>query len=78
MKYFLKISLISVVLLFTACSCSHIIKLVGYQYGCWQEKEGEKPVCGFAETYNAKDSTYTMHTCDGWTTKIKASEIKWR
>lgn len=74
----MKNTLLFSMLFFFISACSPLVTIVGYKSGCWHENESYQDVCGFAEKYNPVDSTYIMRTYDGWTMKVKSSEIKWK
>ena len=58
----------------TSCKTRGLVE--NGRFGCWYEESKHRAVCGTSEGYNAKDTTYTMRV-DGWSMKIKATEINW-
>lgn len=75
----LKTSIIpAIVLVVFLFSCKSTVPVVNGKAGCWFEKEVYREVCGTAEEYRGKDSTYIMRTYDGWAMRVKASAISWK
>lgn len=68
---------LAIALVLATCSCK-TTKIVNGKVGCWYETEVKRDVCGIAEQYNYKDSTYTMRTGDGWAMKVEACDISWK